>query len=365
MKDFSRRAIIELRQTLSQIIPRFSAQETPHIILAQRPLRLPSEVSLKRQPAPGLRLDGKHKSNLFLAEYRNEAVHAIRFPYFCFVLEGEIDMRLGIPNRQGKLRDVVNNYDVLTLPTHTALLMPPGVFFPIGTYAHWERPGIPPFPSRMLWIQVSPNGVFCHISSIKEGKHASNNRDTFVPDTQLVVLTEMLMDELRSTEKSANAAAQHALALLLLRVQRGLHDGAQAAAGQVWEQQELFQTDTKNASKSDVTERACHYMQRHIQESYTLEDVANYAYVSPSYLKRLFRADLKTSVMEYALKERLKAAHSMLINTELSVQEIAHYVGYSQAPQFNRIFKRIYSVTPTQFRRDQRNQHKLANKAKK
>lgn len=180
MKD-TQTAVIELRQILSQqIIPQVSAREPHRMILAQRPLRLPPGIRARRQPAPMLKVDGKHKSSWFLAQYKKEAMHAIRFPYFCYVLEGEIDMRLGIPSRQGKSRGVVNSYEVLTLPANSFLLIPPGVFFPDGNQPHWERAPQTPADSRLFWMHILPTGTMCHTCSTQKAFHSSSPHTVFV-----------------------------------------------------------------------------------------------------------------------------------------------------------------------------------------
>jgi len=361
MKDTSD-VIIELREILSQqIIPQVASKDSLNIILAQRPLRLPADIRTKHCPAPALKVDGKLRSNWFLAQYEKEAMHAIRFPYFCYVLEGEIDMRLGIPVRQGKARGVVHSYDILTLPAHSVLLIPPGVFFPDGSQFHWERAPQPPADSRLFWMHVLPTGALCHTCTTQKSFHTFSHFDTFVTDQQLAVLTEMLVEELQSSDTDIALGAPSALSLLLLRLRRGLSNSAPAAKGRAWESEKQKMVSKKSVSdaaapaiNSTILERACVYIQRQRGFPLDINDIANHAYVSPSYLAKLFRTELKTTVKKYVLEKRMERAASMLTNTEVSIQEIARYAGYMQPPQFNRVFKQFYHVTPTEFRRRNR-----------
>lgn len=390
MKDTIQAAIIELRQVLSQkIIPRISSNEHLRMILARLPLHLPPDVSMKRQPAPTLQVHGKCKSDLFLAQYKKEAMHAIRFPYFCYVVEGEIDMRLGIPPRSGKSRNAVNNYHVLTLPKQTLLLIPPGVFYPDGSRAHWERAPIPPVDAQMLWMRVLPNGVACHISTTQKYLFTSTRYNNpphyefFVPDLQSTMLTEILMDDLQSSDPNAGLAAHNMMSLILLRVLRGLGKSAQMEGKHL----ALVNTNTVGAisksaqmdgryiqdsvekkyilknplvispalTNSNIVEHACNFILHHRAKPFSIEDVADALHISPSHLARLFRAEMKTTIKQYALKGRLEQACYMLINTEASIQEIARWLGYMQTPQFNYVFKKIHHVTPREFRLLHRN----------
>jgi len=355
MKDITQSAIIELRQILSQqIIPQVSARESLRMVLARRPLHLPPDIRAKRQSAPDLKVERKLKSNLFLAQYKKEAMHAIRFPYLCYVLQGEIDMRLGIPGLQGKSRGVVKSYDILTLPARTFLLIPPGVF-----HSDSDQHYLASANSKVFFMRVLPTGVFCHSSTAQKRKVLSpNNLDIFVPSLRFAMLTEMLIEELQSPDKDALEVAQNVLTLLLSRTRRGLSDGASASAGQSVENSQHPQSNPDSSSsteKSVVIDRACDYIRSHIDKPFSIEDVANHTYVSASHLIRLFRAEIKTTVMKYALEQRLQYAQSLLTNSEISIEEIARFVGYSQTPQFNRVFKRIHHITPSEFRRYHRN----------
>jgi AraC-like DNA-binding protein len=282
-------------------------------------------------------------------------MHAIWFPYFCCVVEGEIDMRLGIPVRQGKSRGVVNSYDIFTLSSNCVLLIPPGVFFPEKNM-HWDQPSVPPVDSRVFWLHILPNGAYCHTSTTRKGVHSSDNFDVFVPDNQLGTITEILTDELQSSHSDIALSAQSALLLLMLRVQNGLSNGVRTAKSQNGGAQEATVSDISSTGvNSTILERACLYIQKNRGVPLDIDDISTHAYVSPSHLAKLFRTELKTTVKKYVLEQRMEAARSMLINTEMSVQEIARFTGYIQSPQFIRVFKQVHHVTPLKFR--QRHRH--------
>ena len=56
--------------------------------------------------------------------------------------------------------------------------------------------------------------------------------------------------------------------------------------------------------------------------------------------------------MAYVAECRLRLASQWLRETELSVSEVFHRLGYASAAAFNRAFKRKYRLPPSAYRRD-------------
>jgi len=352
MKDIQRTAILDLRQLLSEkIIPQITSSEPPRLILAQRPLRVPTDVSVKRRPAPSLKINRTNRSSFFLSRYPEERMHAIRYPYLCYVTEGEIDLRLGIPAGHSKQRGIVQRYEILSLPGRSVLLIPPGVFFPDGKDYYWERAGTP-VDAQMFWIHILPSGVFCHTSATRHGAHASDHLDVFTPGQHFANLIDLLEEDLKSANNDADLATRSLLLTFFSRILWKLNEATQAAITLDIDNTE--HNDPSQDGNSIIIQRACEFIRKHNGISFTVEEVAAYAYVSPSHLMRLFRSEMQSTVMDYALKQRFAVAEAWLKNSEMPIKQIASALGYSHAPQFNRIFKQIHGISPTEFRQQSR-----------
>jgi AraC-like DNA-binding protein len=336
---------------LRQIIADSLTKSPPRLILAQRPWRLPDGIHPQRRPAPALQIKGSNQFDIILSSYPQERVHAIRFPYLCYVIEGEIDMQLGIPAKHGKMRGIVNSYDILPLPAHTALLIPPGTFFSDGSQPYWERPA-PAADARIFWVHILPTGVSCHSSSTRKGFHETENLDLFVPGHQFPQLITMMSEELRLPGNEAREIAQSILPLFFRMIARGLHNGTKAATPSTSESS--TQDTRSDKGNSIIIRQACDFIRTHNARRFTVEEVAAYAYVSPSHLMNLFRQELNTTVMGYVQEQRVETAQSWLINSEMSIKDIARASGYSQTPQFTRAFQRVLGCSPIEFRRQHR-----------
>jgi transcriptional regulator GlxA family with amidase domain len=69
-------------------------------------------------------------------------------------------------------------------------------------------------------------------------------------------------------------------------------------------------------------------------------------------LTRIFREQVGMSAFEYLQQLRLERGRGLLHDTDLQVQLIADRVGYRNAGDFTRAFRRHFGVTPRQYRQD-------------
>ncbi len=85
--------------------------------------------------------------------------------------------------------------------------------------------------------------------------------------------------------------------------------------------------------------------------SYTVADLCEKLSYSRIHLNRLFKKDFGCTPHDYLLKTKLHYASSLLLNSEMSINEIALKVGFSNPSQFNVDFKKEFNATPGAYRR--------------
>jgi len=76
-----------------------------------------------------------------------------------------------------------------------------------------------------------------------------------------------------------------------------------------------------------------------------------------SNLSHQFKNRTGYSLSDYLNARKLDVACTKLRDTELSVAAIAASLGYAHASSFIRMFKKVYGITPTQFRLEARQPH--------
>ena len=80
-------------------------------------------------------------------------------------------------------------------------------------------------------------------------------------------------------------------------------------------------------------------------------DLARRVGTNQQRLTRIFRDQVGMSAYEYLQQLRLERGRALLRDTDLQVQLIADRVGYRNAGDFTRAFRRHFGVTPRQYRR--------------
>ncbi|WP_159472074.1 AraC family transcriptional regulator [Chryseobacterium sp. 18068] len=83
----------------------------------------------------------------------------------------------------------------------------------------------------------------------------------------------------------------------------------------------------------------------------TLDEVAQIAGMPKSTFCLFFKKMTGKSFVTYLIEFRIESSCQMLIKTKLSVSEICVETGFNDIPYFNRIFKKIKKITPTEYRK--------------
>lgn len=138
----------------------------------------------------------------------------------------------------------------------------------------------------------------------------------------------------------------------------------QAAAGEAYQNEavrlcnymQLLTWALNNATDNSwpargLLQRAVEYINTHLAESITIEDICRASHISKYHFCRKFKETTGFTVMEYLLKSRLTRAKSMLRNTRLPVSEISEKCGFSSISYFCRVFKEDEACSPLQYRK--------------
>lgn len=87
------------------------------------------------------------------------------------------------------------------------------------------------------------------------------------------------------------------------------------------------------------------------RQALPLSRLAQSVNLSPARLSYLFKAETGSSPGRYLRTLRMQDATTLLLDTFLSIKEIVASVGFTDESHFVKGFKRIYGVTPTEYRR--------------
>ncbi|WP_159449969.1 AraC family transcriptional regulator [Clostridium massiliodielmoense] len=112
-------------------------------------------------------------------------------------------------------------------------------------------------------------------------------------------------------------------------------------------------SDKKLYKNTETVEKAKNYIEKNYTNSLlSVELVSEYVNISPNYLRTLFKNITGESISKYINICRFENAKKLLINTDLTILDISSKVGYSNNNYFYTAFKKTYGISPSQFRRN-------------
>lgn len=101
----------------------------------------------------------------------------------------------------------------------------------------------------------------------------------------------------------------------------------------------------------EYTNEAISFMQKNYNKDITVQDIAEGVGVSRYHLSRIFKENTGLTLIEYLNKLRFSKAEVLLKNSEMNINEVAKAVGFNNISYFNRKFKQLFGITPSQFYR--------------
>ncbi|MBQ6472110.1 MAG: helix-turn-helix transcriptional regulator [Victivallales bacterium] len=109
--------------------------------------------------------------------------------------------------------------------------------------------------------------------------------------------------------------------------------------------------DMKITSSSRLVNEVKDEIRKSFNESLTVELLARKNSVSREHLSKTFHQETGMSLRDYLAEQRLNEALSLLLKSNLSCKEIATICRYGSYSAFFRCFRKVYGVSPDEFRR--------------
>lgn len=97
--------------------------------------------------------------------------------------------------------------------------------------------------------------------------------------------------------------------------------------------------------------RALAFTRQHFTETITLTELAREASVSKFHFCHLFHKQLGLPFKKYLLSLRVGRAQALLANPTLSITEVCYESGFSDLSHFDKVFRRLASVSPSEYRK--------------
>lgn len=111
---------------------------------------------------------------------------------------------------------------------------------------------------------------------------------------------------------------------------------------------DLIQSQAKQCST--LINQCLRYIDAHLYEKITLEDLSCTTGKSAVYISSRFKKEVGESFSDYVLKKKIEEAKQLLLFTDYSFQEISSLLNFTSQSHFTQRFKQICGQTPKGFR---------------
>ncbi|MBW7454374.1 AraC family transcriptional regulator, partial [Paenibacillus sepulcri] len=110
-------------------------------------------------------------------------------------------------------------------------------------------------------------------------------------------------------------------------------------------------SDNANERETNEVIRKLHdYMDSHLDEPLSLNQLSEVVYLTSSYLSRLYKQKTGHSITDSITTRKITEAKRLLTETNRKIQEIGEQIGYGSPSYFSRFFKRETEMTPQEYR---------------
>ena len=101
-----------------------------------------------------------------------------------------------------------------------------------------------------------------------------------------------------------------------------------------------------------LTDKIVEYLEKNYEQEITLDVLARHFYISKYEISRIFAKNVGISFVEYLTRVRVENSKKLLRDTPLSITQISELTGFNSSSNFARVFKKITSVSPVQYRKN-------------
>ena len=205
------------------------------------------------------------------------------------------------------------------------------------------------------------------IGEAADGAEALEKISANVPD---IVITDVKMPNMDGVELTKELHRQHPSTKIIVLsgyddynyVRQSMKNGALDYLLKPIDKHEFLslinllvrnESESKEQPKTDSNElisNAKNYIRKHYSDDITMTQVADYVHLNPSYFSKLFRTKTGLTFSVYLTDVRISQAKQLLLNPNIKIYEVCEKVGFSDSVTFNRSFKRVVGVSPSEFR---------------
>ena len=244
-------------------------------------------------------------------------LHTHRYYEFYFFLEGHAEAQ------------VQNEHYMLSYGD--ILIVPPGI-----THGIFVRDLEVPYRRFDLWISKSAfadlvklgeDYKYCVNTALNESRHVIHT--DHITFNSILSKLFYIIEEDKSARFGRECQLKISVADLLLKINRLAFE----------------QFNDKQISQDVLYQNICDYIEHHIDEDLSLDNIANHFFLSKFYISHVFKDNLGISLHKYIAKKRLQLCRDAILSGE-SMSFACNNYGFDDYSSFYRAFKKEFGITP-------------------
>lgn len=106
---------------------------------------------------------------------------------------------------------------------------------------------------------------------------------------------------------------------------------------------------TKSKNDSEIYQRIIDYMDAHLNDHLTIDQICRENLVGRSQLQKIFKDHCGMGIIEYFSYMKVKTAKELIRTGHRNFTQIADIMGYSSIHYFSRQFKKVTGMTPSEY----------------
>ncbi len=146
-----------------------------------------------------------------------------------------------------------------------------------------------------------------------------------------------MLREMESKPPGYETLCQDLLEILLIRLMRRTGFAMTLA------------TPSPRANKECAAVRR--YIGAHFKENITLDMLAELTHMNKYYMVHLFSREYGISPINYLISRRIQESRHLLDNTDHSLSQISHMLGFSSPSYFSQSFRKLEGISPMEYRK--------------
>lgn len=194
--------------------------------------------------------------------------------------------------------------------------------------------------------------VFCsNITNIDIATNKLNKVNNSVKDEEISIFTIEVKDKVLGV---AFCSQKKILEIykedILLNLERNEY-----ILGEICQDEEKLYDSFKNLEyaykiDSNLIKVIKEYIHNNYMNNITLNDIAQVAYVHPTYISKIFKKQTDQNLTDYILEYRICKAKQLLSDNKYKIYEVAQLSGFKDSKYFGNVFKTVVGITPSEYR---------------